>query len=149
MFAREYYDEFRRRSDTTKNASHCKSPAKGTGLRFLAFRGNGDLLRKPLFTIPANRAQDFFFGDLSDVLCRFGQAGTLRPPRARRRMNAEIWKSLKKKSPSDTTSKLCPVRFRFPICELDRAGKLIMQCPATVIKMSISHLHEQSLREPV
>ena len=40
------------------------------GLRFLAFGGNGDLRRTSLFTIAANRAQDFFFGNLSDVLCR-------------------------------------------------------------------------------
>ena len=42
------------------------------GLRFLAFCGDGDLWRTSLFTIAPNRAQDFFFGDLSDVLCRLG-----------------------------------------------------------------------------
>lgn len=42
------------------------------GLRFLAFCGNGDFWRTSLFTIAANRAQDFFFGDLSDVFCRHG-----------------------------------------------------------------------------
>src|SRR5271170_1696283 len=42
------------------------------GLRFLAFCGNGDLWRTSLFTIAANRAQDFFLGYLSDVFCRLG-----------------------------------------------------------------------------
>ena len=42
------------------------------GLRFLVFCSNGNLWRTFLFTIAADRAQDFFFGDLSDVFCRLG-----------------------------------------------------------------------------
>ena len=39
---------------------------------FLPFCGNGDLWRTSLFTIAAYRAQDFFFGNLSDVSCGLG-----------------------------------------------------------------------------
>src|SRR5216683_113827 len=38
---------------------------------FLGFGGNRDLRRAPLSAISPNRLQDFFFGDLPDVLCRF------------------------------------------------------------------------------
>lgn len=64
----------------TKGSLKPEMPATSTlvsttarGLRFLAFCGNGDLWRTSLFTIAANRAQDFFFGDLSDVFGRLGQ----------------------------------------------------------------------------
>lgn len=42
------------------------------GFRFPAFCSNSDLWRTSLFTIAANRPQDFFFGNLSDVFCRLG-----------------------------------------------------------------------------
>ena len=40
------------------------------GLRFLAFCGNGDLRNSLFFTIGADCAQDFLFGNLADILCR-------------------------------------------------------------------------------
>ena len=39
-------------------------------LRFLAFGGNGDLRNSLFFTIGADCAQDFLFGNLSDILRR-------------------------------------------------------------------------------
>ena len=40
------------------------------GFRFLAFGGNGDLRNSLFFTIGADGAQNFLFGNLADILCR-------------------------------------------------------------------------------
>lgn len=52
------------------------------GLPVLVFGGNGDLRGTPLLAVAAHRAQDFFFGNLSDVLRRLHGHG--------RRMNSDV-----------------------------------------------------------